>query len=375
MKFLEQCAVVDLFCGVGGLAHGFVLENFNVVAGVDSDASCEFSFKTNNSAKFILDDISEIDSDEIKKLFPKNSIKVLVGCAPCQPFSRYTSGLKPKKEDDKWSLLRSFARIVEDVQPDIVSMENVPQLARYDKKGVYGEFIDILKRNGYFLSDTTKIVSCAEYGVPQKRKRLVMLASKFGEIDLIPPIFNKETAPTVRQAIGALPKIQDGEIYKPDPFHRAQKLSALNKKRIQATKPGGSWKDWSDDLKLKCHKKLSGRTFGDVYGRMEWDGQAPTLTTHCTGIGNGRFGHPEQDRAISLREAAILQSFPPNYLFSNPESNDPDNVKVTYTQLQRHIGNAVPVELGRAIAKSVKEHLQNVLDNQNEDKKEIRTRS
>ncbi|MGI8670475.1 MAG: DNA cytosine methyltransferase, partial [Aridibacter sp.] len=230
------------------------------------------------------------------------------------------------------------------------------------KKGVYGEFIETLKRNDYFLSDTKRIVSCAEYGVPQKRKRLVLLASKFGEIDLIPPIFNKQTAPTVRQAIGDLPKIEDGEIYENDPFHRAQKLSLLNKRRIQATNSGGSWRDWSDDLKLKCHKKLSGKTFGDVYGRMGWDDQAPTLTTHCTGLGNGRFGHPEQDRAISLREAAILQSFPPKYKFSNPESNDSEEGNVTYTQLQRHIGNAVPVELGRAISKSVKQHLQNYFE-------------
>ena len=353
MKFLEQCAVVDLFCGVGGLAHGFVLENFNVIAGVDSDESCEFAFEENNKAEFICDDISEIDSEKIKNLFPKNSIKILVGCAPCQPFSRYTSGLKPKNEDDKWSLLRSFAEIIEAVQPDIVSMENVPQLARYDKTGVYKEFVNTLIKNNYFVSDTKKIVACSEYGVPQKRKRLVLLASKFGEINLILPIYNKDNAPTVRQAIESLPEIEDGEIYENDPFHRAQKLSALNRRRIRATQQGGSWRDWSDDLKLKCHKKLSGKTFGDVYGRMQWDDQAPTLTTHCTGLGNGRFGHPEQHRAISLREAAILQSFPPEYKFSNPKDG-----KVTYTQLQRHIGNAVPVELGRAIAKSVKQHLQ-----------------
>jgi DNA (cytosine-5)-methyltransferase 1 len=357
MKFLEQCAVVDLFCGVGGLAHGFVLENFKVIAGVDFDKSCEFAFEENNNAEFIHDDLSNIDSDKIKNLFPEKSIKILVGCAPCQPFSRYTSGLKPKTEDEKWSLLRSFAEIIESVQPDIVSMENVPQLARYDKKGVYKEFVDILVKNNYFVSDTKKIVACPEYGVPQKRKRLVLLASKFGEIDLIPPIYNKETAPTVRQAIENLPKIEDGQIYEKDPFHRAQKLSVLNKKRIQATEEGGSWRDWTEDLKLKCHKKLSGKTFGDVYGRMIWDDQAPTLTTHCTGLGNGRFGHPEQHRAISLREAAILQSFPPEYKFSNPKDGE-----VTYTQLQRHIGNAVPVELGRAIAQSIKLHLQNHFD-------------
>jgi DNA (cytosine-5)-methyltransferase 1 len=229
----------------------------------------------------------------------------------------------------------------------------VPQLARYDKKGVYSDFVKVLKENKYFLSDTQKIVYCPEYGVPQSRKRLVILASKFGDIALIPPIYSKEDLPTVRKAIGQMPKIEDGEIFKEDPFHRAQKLSALNKKRIQNTKEGGSWRDWSDDLKLKCHKKISGSTFGDVYGRMRWDEPAPTLTTHCTGLGNGRFGHPEQHRAISLREAAILQSFPPDYKFSNPEDGE-----VTYTDLQRHIGNAVPVELGRAIAVSVKQHLQ-----------------
>jgi DNA (cytosine-5)-methyltransferase 1 len=353
MKFLNQCNVVDLFCGVGGLAHGFVLEGFTVVAGVDFDKSCKFAFEENNNAQFINEDLNNIDSNIIKNLYPEKSIKILVGCAPCQPFSRYTSGLKPRNEDDKWSLLRSFAKIIESVQPDIVSMENVPQLAKYDKKGVYKEFISVLEKNNYFVSDSDKIVSCSEYGVPQKRKRLVLLASKLGEIDLIPPIYTKENAPTVRQAIGWLPKIEDGDVYDSDPFHRSQKLSDLNKKRIQSTKQGGSWRDWSDDLKLKCHKKLSGRTFGDVYGRMVWDDQAPTLTTHCTGLGNGRFGHPEQDRAISLREASILQSFPPNYKFSKPEKGG-----VTYTQLQRHIGNAVPVELGRAIAESIKIHLQ-----------------
>ena len=223
-------------------------------------------------------------SNEINNLYPEDSIKILVGCAPCQPFSRYTSGMKVKNDDKKWSLLLSFAQIIEAVQPHIVSMENVPQLARYNKNGVYSEFVDILLKNNYFVSDTKKIVYCPEYGIPQNRKRLVLLASKFGEIDLIPPIYDKNNFPTVRTAIGKLPKIEDGEIYDNDPFHRAQKLSALNKKRIQNTKEGGSWRDWSDDLKLKCHKKLTGKTFGDVYGRMRWDNQAPTLSAQSDNV-------------------------------------------------------------------------------------------
>jgi len=353
MKKNKEFAVVDLFCGVGGLSHGFLLENFNIIAGIDSDKSCEYAFATNNRAKFICKDVNDIDPKEVGKLFPKNSIKILVGCAPCQPFSRYTSGLKPKNNDDnKWSLLRAFGKIIIETQPDIISMENVPQLAKYNKNGVYSEFIKVLSDNGYYISNTEKIVFCPEYGVPQNRKRLVLLASKLGHIDLIPAIFEKNNYPTVKEAISHLPKIKDGETCKTDSLHRAQKLSDLNKQRIRSTKEGGSWKTWPEELKLACHKISSGKTFGSVYGRMKWDEPSPTLTTHCIGLGNGRFGHPQQNRAISLREAALLQSFPMSYKFTDESKNI-----ISTKDIQRHIGNAVPVNLGRAIAKSIKIHL------------------
>lgn len=347
-------AVVDLFCGVGGLAHGFVLEEFSVVAGIDSDPSCEYAFVENNNSKFICEKVENLNPQQINSLFPKNALKILVGCAPCQPFSRYTAGISGDEADTKWKLLRNFGEIIKGIQPDIISMENVPQLARYDKKGVYGEFIQILRENDYFISDSKKIVSCPEYGVPQKRKRLVLIASKLGKIDLIAPLYtDKKDYPTVYQAIGKMPKIKDGVAHEDDKLHRAQKLSTLNKQRIIATTEGGSWRDWSDDLKLVCHRKPSGSTFGDMYGRMKWHEPAPTLTTHCTGLGNGRFGHPEQHRAISLREAAVLQSFPIDYKFISPDTN-----YINYTDLKRHIGNAVPVALGRAIAVTIKEHLE-----------------
>ena len=128
-------------------------------------------------------------------------------------------------------------------------------------------------------------------------------------------------------------------------------MSPLNIKRIQATKEGGSWRDWPDELVLDCFKKDSGRTYGSVYGRMKWNEPAPTMTTQCTGLGNGRFGHPEQDRAISLREAAIFQTFPENYQFA--EHNNVSNPSIVC----RQIGNAVPPMLGRVIARSIKEHL------------------
>ena len=351
MNTKKQAAVVDLFCGVGGLTHGFVLEGFNVVAGIDSDETCKFSFEYNNKSKFICKDIRDITPSEVEMLFPKDSLKILIGCAPCQSFSRYTSGNKDSN-DNRWSLLLYFAKLVEEIKPDIVSMENVPQLGKYNKNGVYSEFIKTLERNSYYLSNPNKIVHCPEYGVPQNRKRLVLLASRFGPIELIPPTRNKELLPTVREAIGNLPKINDGEIYEYDLLHRAQKLSKINKIRMQNTKEGGSWREWPEELKLECHKRLTGTKFNDVYGRMRWDQPSPTMTTHCIGLGNGRFGHPEQNRAISLREASILQSFPADYKFMSSASE-----KIISKDIQRHIGNAVPVKLGQAIAISIKQHI------------------
>ena len=137
-------------------------------------------------------------------------------------------------------------------------------------------------------------------------------------------------------------------------LHKASKLSPINLKRIRQSKPGGSWKDWDKDLLLECHQKDSGKSYVSVYGRMEWDKPSPTMTTQCNGIGNGRFGHPEQDRAISLREAALLQTFPKSYKFFD------ENNPLTTRQLSTHIGNAVPVKLGKVIGKSIKKHIESI---------------
>ena len=156
---------------------------------------------------------------------------------------------------------------------------------------------------------------------------------------------------TVKDVIGNLEPIASGEVSKSDPIHRAAKLSDKNIARIRQSKQGGTWRDWSEDLVLDCHKKKSGKSYASVYGRMDWNKPAPTMTTFCTGIGNGRFGHPEQDRAISLREAAIIQTFPVNYKFA------PVDELLSSTRLSTHIGNAVPVVLGEVVAKSIKFHL------------------
>ncbi len=334
-------SVVDLFCGVGGLSHGFVLEGFKVAAGIDADSSCRYAYERNNGARFLEWNVEGLTGEMVNGLFISGEPRILVGCAPCQPFSTYTQS----RIDAKWRLLEEFERIIRETLPDIVSMENVPRLAKFRNGELFGQFVKNLKSNGY--SVWWDVVECASYGVPQTRKRLVLLASMVGDIELVSPTHTQERFATVAEIIGDLPPLTAGEQHLNDPLHRASGLSATNLARIKAAQPGGSWKEWDKTLVTPCHKKASGRGYASVYGRMTWDDLAPTITTQCYGFGNGRFGHPEQDRAISLREAALLQTFPGYYEFFEPG-------KKWFTSVAgRWIGNAVPVELARAVARSI----------------------
>lgn len=343
-----DCVAIDLFCGVGGLTHGIQKAGIEVVAGIDIDSSCQYAYETNNDAVFINKGIEDICPSEIGGYYPDGSIKILMGCAPCQPFSNYSLRyVKEGHKDDKWKLLYYFGELVEKVKPDIVSMENVPQLS---KEVVFEDFIHKLRELGYSVS--WNIVNCADYGVPQNRIRLVLLASRYGDIELIPRMYDEKDYKTVKDAIGCLPHIKDGETSSTDILHRSSKLSTVNKNRIQQSKPGGTWQDWDPSLLLPCHKKATGKGYKSVYGRMEWDKPAPTITTQFYGYGNGRFGHPVQDRAISLREGALLQSFPTDYKFIDLNSTQ------TNRQIGVHIGNAVPVDLGYAIGVSIINHLE-----------------
>jgi DNA (cytosine-5)-methyltransferase 1 len=336
-------SIVDVFCGVGGLSHGFVKEGFKVLAGFDLDASCKYAYEKNNSAKFIQKSIEVLTGEEVNALYGENEIRILVGCAPCAPFSKYTQG----RPNEKWKLLRQFRRVILESQPDVISMENVPEL---EKHVAFTRFVSALKRAGYHVSYS--VVFCPEYGIPQSRRRLVLLASKFGELTLLGKTHSKSRYRTVRSAIGRMPALEAGQSHAADRIHSCRSLEPINLERIKATPPGGGWADWREDLRLECHKKKSGKTYRSIYGRMNWDDLAPTLTTHCTGIGNGRFGHPQQDRAISLREAALLQTFPRYYRFVEPRK------PVLNKTVSRQVGNAVPVRLGRIIARSIRRHLQ-----------------
>lgn len=347
---MKNCSVVDLFCGAGALTHGFVLEGFNVVAGLDADEFCKYAYEANNAgAQFIHEKLEDVTAKEISELYPEGHVEILVGCAPCQPYSPYTK--KVRDEEEKWKLLPRFADLICEVEPEIASMENVPDLASYKGGTVYDAFVAQLEENDYHVTDHE--VYCPHYGIPQHRSRLVLFASRYGEIEIV-----EETHPspdrykTVRDTIGDLEPLEAGQTSEKDPLHKASRLSKLNLRRIRASVPGGTWKNWPAELVTECHTRESGNGYVSVYGRMKWDEPAPTITTQCYGFGNGRFGHPEQDRAISLREAALLQTFPKDYEFVAP--GDPIHIKV----VGRLVGNAVPVELGRVIAKSIRRHLE-----------------
>jgi len=345
-KKSPKIMAVDLFCGVGGLTHGLVRGGIRVAAGIDIDKNCRFPFVANNSATFIEKDVSKITASDISPFYEKADFSLLAGCAPCQPFSTYSRRKKTNEHDSQWPLVSTFGRLVKEIRPDFVTMENVPQLTCHS---VFQKFLNSL--SGYKV--WWEIIDCSLIGIPQTRKRLVLLASRFGNVNL--RLSTEQTRRvTVREAIGSLPAIRAGECYQKDTLHASSRLSPLNLSRIRMSRPGGTWKDWPENLQASCHRKKTGETYSSVYGRMEWDAPAPTITTQCFGYGNGRFGHPEQDRAISLREAAILQTFPKSYAFVPPGES------IKFSKMGRLIGNAVPVRLGEIIARSLVAHAQKI---------------
>lgn len=348
MKNSLNISVIDLFCGIGGLSYGLKKAGINIKAGIDQDKTCEYAYTKNNKAEFIGGDITNLKgSDLIEKYWKDDQIKILVGCAPCQPFSTHSNKIKGKENTGKWNLLDEFLRLVRETSPNIVSMENVPNLSNKD---IFLKFKSTLKKMGYLVSFQN--VYCPDYGIPQKRRRLVLLASKHGEISLISKTKSPEKYKTTKDTIGHLPKLQNGEKSKSDPLHFTTELAEKNIKRIKASKPNGTWLDWDESLRLECHKKSSGSSYKSVYGRMSWDEPSPTITTQFYNFGTGRFGHPDQDRALTIREAALLQTFPRNYKFYKNEKD------IALTKIGVHIGNAVPVDLGYIIGKSILKHLE-----------------
>ena len=322
----------------------------DIAFGLDFDQDAEHTFRKNfPEANFVRKDIRDVATWELDQVVERCSDHPLwfSACAPCQPFSQQRRGIV-HPGDERFDVLGHLMRFLERHRPEFVFLENVPGLRKHRiGLNVFEPLTEGLGRLGYFIK--SGVILSQDYGVPQRRARLVLLASTlfpvtFPEITHGPRRRFPEFA-TVRDWISALPPISAGESHPDIPNHRSAGLSPLNTQRIRSTPPGGSWRDWPQDLVPTCHRfGFSG--FSDVYGRLRWDAPAPALTTRCISFSNGRFGHPHQDRAISVREAALLQTFPMSFEFSG-----------SLTAQARQVGNAVPSLLSQRFGEQVMEEL------------------
>ena len=332
---------IDIFCGAGGLTYGLKEAGINVIKGVDVDeTSRETYLKNNRGASFIAKDVRKLTKDElIGDTDRSKNLLLLAGCAPCQPFSAQNKAKTPK--DTRRSLIMDFFRLVKEILPEYVLVENVPGFMKKNNR-YHTKFVKNLSLLGYDYVE--KVINAADYGVPQKRLRYVLLASRLGKIDFPPETHGpgRQAYKTVADAIAKYPKIRAGSFSRTVPNHISKSLSETNMVRIKAIpKNGGSRRDLPKKLVLECHKNYKGHS--DVYGRMSFDKPAPTLTCRCTSFTNGRFGHPVQNRPISLREAAAIQTFPDDYIFYSPNM----------TKAAVHIGNAVPVLLAEKLGETI----------------------
>ncbi len=337
--------VADFFCGCGGTSAGLQAAGMSIAFGLDCDAEASRTYRANfPGAAFLESDIRSVDLDEVASLAGAEGGPLLVSaCAPCQPYSTFSARAT---RDPRRSLLLRLLPILDRLHPDYILIENVPGLrSHHAPAGTFNRFCKALRTLGFQVS--SGVVDCQSYGVPQRRRRLILMASRHGRISI--PDATHGSGPgllalsTVGDWISDLPRIAAGEIHPTVPNHQASALTELNLRRIQATPKGGGRADWPPHLQLACHAEHEGHS--DVYGRMRIDAPAPVLTTKCTSLSNGRFGHPTQDRPISVREAACLQTFPRDYLFIG-------GIKST----TRQVGNAVPVLLSQRLGEAFVAH-------------------
>lgn len=335
---VELPLAADLFCGSGSVSSALASAGFRVAFAIDNDPSAKKTYIANHpSTSFFDKDIREVNSVDVLSSLQGHKLSVLAVCAPCQPFS--SQNRKRSDSDERAPLVLEALRFAKTLQPDTIWVENVPGIVRSEAKQ---QLRTGLTKLGYRFSEPIR-VSATDLGVPQRRVRSIFVASK---CDLVLARFEKlrtdfigSPSPTVKMAFYGLKPLSAGEQCPKDQLHRARRHAPITIQRLHAIpKDGGSRSALPDELQLACHRKLGDKSFPDVYGRMAWNTPAPTLTTGCTDVTRGRFAHPEQDRAITLREAARLQTFPDSYKFEG-----------TPTQIARLIGNAVPYEMARRI--------------------------
>ena len=330
---------IDLFSGCGGLTVGLKQAGFKVVAGVEIDKNAAKAFRMNHTETTLFeDDIRKLDTNKIIKLLNGSPLHLLAGCPPCQGFSSLRKlNRKSSVRDARNSLINEYYRFVKELSPLTIMLENVPGIVDYK---LFKEIVRKLKYLGYNIN--YKVVNVAKYSVPQRRKRLVLVGSKLGEIEIAP---GSTTHVTVKDALAKINiNKEDDELHKIYPRHteHVQKMISL------VPKNGGSRKDLPKQFKLECHKK-NNIGFNDIYGRLSWDAVSATITGGCLNPSKGRFLHPEEDRCISAREAALLQTFPIDYKFPT---------EISKTDLALMIGNALPPEFSRIQAENIFRHIE-----------------
>ncbi|MBE8721186.1 DNA cytosine methyltransferase [Sphingobacterium pedocola] len=343
----RQIKAVDFFCSGGGMSCGMQQAGIEVIGGVDFDITCKETYEANiEGSRFIHADVfnlKEADLERKLKLKRNDDNLLLIGCSPCQFWSIIPTD--KKKSSESKDLLKEFRRFVEYFNPGYVVVENVPGVLRRKAESGLDEFIVWLQKHNYTVH--AQIHEVSNYGVPQHRKRFTLIANRITAVELSPKkrLGEKVTVGHVLGESNGFPKVKHGHRDNTEFMHSVAGLKPLNLERLAVTpKNGGTRMSYVFDRKLAvpCHYgKVDG--FKDIYGRMWWDRPAPTITTKFFSISNGRFVHPEEDRAISLREGAVLQSFPKDYIF---KTNSIANTA-------RMIGNAVPPIYAKAVGESI----------------------
>ncbi len=333
---------LDFFCGTGGLTRGLAEAGIRVIAGFDKDPKCRQAYEHNNpGSRFVHTDMRNLRVEDLKTygVVEASDEMLFAACAPCQPFSSQRKGGGPRKDA---TLLGEFGRLIECARPGQILMENVPGIGKVAGFSTFKRFLRTLELCGYDC--IYDVLDAKRYGVPQNRRRLILLAFRGTKATLPAPTHGKSLLPysTVREAIFHFPPLRAGECHADVPNHVAAAVSPINLDRLRRTPhDGGDRRAWPKRLVLECHKG-DHRGHTDVYGRMAWGKPSPALTGRCSSISNGRYGHPTQDRAISLREAAALQSFPDDYVFFG----FPKHIAL-------QIGNALPVRLAEVFGKHI----------------------